>query len=380
MSPSEESPVWWTTQDAAVAAKAKLPPGVWDFIDGGAGAETTVRGNVEEFAKVRLRPRVLNDVSDVDTRIRLLGDEHADSGLELAAPIMVAPTAPQTVADAGGESATAAASTELGLAMVASAMAGHTIEQISATATDRRRIWQQLYLFRDRGITTDLAARAEACGAGALVVTVDSPWLGRRLRNLRNGFRIPAGISPHNLAASLSAAPDVSSVEDYSQTVMDPSLTWRDLEALTGSIGLPVWVKGILTGEDTKRAIDSGVAGVIVSNHGGRQLDRAIPTLRALPEVVAVAGDVPVLMDGGIRSGTDVVIALALGARAVLLGRPVLWGLAAAGEEGVRAILSLLIEEMVDAMGQAGYARITDLDASLIAEPGTAYGRAWTTA
>lgn len=378
MSPRDESPVWWTTQDAAAEAKAKLPPGVWDFIDGGAGAETTVRGNVEEFAKVRLRPRVLNDVSRVDTRTRLLGDR-AESALELAAPIIVAPIAPQTIADTGGESATAAASTELGLAMVASAMAGHTIEQISSAGTDRHRIWQQLYLFKDRGLTADLIARAEACGVGALVVTVDSPWLGRRLRNLRNGFRIPAGISPGNLAASLPAAPDVSSVEDYSQTVMDPSLTCRDIEALTGSTGLPVWVKGIMTGEDTKRVIDSGAAGVIVSNHGGRQLDRAIPTLRALPEVVAAAGDAPVLMDGGIRSGTDVVIALALGARAVLVGRTVLWGLAAAGREGVRAILALLIEEMTDVMGQAGCACITDLDASLIAEPAPAFGRAWTT-
>jgi 4-hydroxymandelate oxidase len=161
---------------------------------------------------------------------------------------------------------------------------------------------------------------------------------------------------------------------------MDPTVTWDDIEALVSRTDLPVWVKGVLSGADTKRAIDCGVAGVIVSNHGGRQLDRAVSTLRALPEVAAAAGDVPVLMDGGIRSGTDVVIALALGARAVLIGRPVLWGLATAGEAGVSAVLDLLIEEMVDVMGQTGRARLADIDRSLIAAPEPITFPSWSTA
>jgi isopentenyl diphosphate isomerase/L-lactate dehydrogenase-like FMN-dependent dehydrogenase len=352
----------WTTGDFADAAKAKLLPEVWDFIDGGAGAESTVRGNVQAFQDVRLRPRALTNVSRVDTRVSILGRQ-------LEAPLLVAPTSTHTMADPGGESATATATAKLGLAMVASTMADHTIERITAAAGEAGRIWQQLYIFRDRSVTKHLAARAEACGVGALVLTVDSPWLGRRVRNLRNDFRFPPEISAGNLAASLDATPDISSPEIYSRDAMDPALTWRDVEALTSNTSLPVWVKGVLSGEDARSAIEHGAAGVIVSNHGGRQLDRAVPTLRALPEVVAAAGDVPVLMDGGIRSGIDIVIALALGARAVLVGRPVLWGLATSGEAGVSAVLSLLIEEMADAMGQAGRARIPDIDASLIAEP-----------
>lgn len=352
----------WTTEDFAAAAKARLLPEVWDFIDGGAGAESTVRRNVEAFQRAQLRPHALTNVSRVDTSVELMGRQ-------LEAPLIVAPTSTHTMADLGGESATAAAATKLGLAMVVSTMADHPIEQITAAAGEPERIWQQLYIFRDRSVTADLAARAEACGASALVVTIDSPWLGRRIRNLRNHFRFPPGISAGNLAASLATAPDISSPEIYSRDAMDPALTWRDVEALADSTSLPVWVKGVLSGEDATRAISHGVAGVIVSNHGGRQLDRAVPTLRALPEVVAAAGDIPVLMDGGIRSGTDIVIALALGARAVLVGRPVLWGLAAAGEAGVSAILSLLIEEMADVMGQAGRARVADIDRSLLAAP-----------
>ena len=352
-----------TVRDFGVAARAAVRPDVLDFIDGGAGMEATVRGNENAFQAFRFRPRVLTDVSAIDTTVEVLGRR-------LTAPVLVAPTALHTMVHPDGELATVAAATGLGLPVTISTFAATTIEDAIEVATEPGLVWQQVYVFRDRGLSADLVARAEAAGAGAIIVTVDSPWLGRRLRDLRNDFRVPAGVHPENLAASMSVAPDVSSPAQHASDTMDPTLTWDDIAKLAGSTGLPLLVKGILTAEDAKRAVDAGAGGIIVSNHGGRQLDRVIPTLYALPEVTAAAGGLPVLMDGGVRSGEDVLIALALGARAILVGRPVLWGLAVDGRDGVSAVLSLLVGELTNAMGHAGRPRIADLDPSLLAASG----------
>jgi isopentenyl diphosphate isomerase/L-lactate dehydrogenase-like FMN-dependent dehydrogenase len=318
-----------------------------------------VSGNEDAFRAFRLRPRVLTDVSDIDTSVRVFGRR-------LAAPVLLAPTALHTMVHPGGERATAAAATGMGVAMTISTFAATTIEDAGRAAADPGLVWQQVYVFRDRGLTAEMIDRAEAAGAGAIVVTVDSPWLGRRLRDLRNDFRVPAWVRPANLAASLPEAPDISSPSQHSAQATDPTLTWDDIDELAHRTRLPVLVKGVLTGEDAKHAVDAGAAGIIVSNHGGRQLDRVVPTLFALPEVVFASSGVPVFMDGGVRSGEDVLIALALGATAVLIGRPALWGLAVGGHDGVQAVLSLLISELRNAMGHAGRPCLRDVDASLI--------------
>ncbi|GAB3977317.1 alpha-hydroxy acid oxidase [Actinoallomurus acanthiterrae] len=349
-----------TVADYAATAHVTMRRDAWDFIAGGAGKEISLHDNEAAFDQYWLRPRVLTGTaSRIDTRVDLLGSVWS-------APIAVAPTALSTLVHSGGESATAAAASRLGLPMVVSTFAAHTIEDVTAASTDPGLIWQQLYVFRDRAVTASLAARAEASGVQALVVTVDTPWLGRRPRNIRGEFRIPADVRAGNLEKSLGAPTDIASPEAHSRNAIDPGITWADISKIVSSTALPVLVKGVLAGDDAQNAVDAGVQGIIVSNHGARQLDRVVPTLEALPGVVAAAGDVPVLVDGGIRSGADIAIALGLGARGVLIGRPVLWGLAVGGENGVSAVLSLLIDELNEAMAQSGISHPTQITPSFL--------------
>ena len=310
-------------------AEQKLEPGAYGYFAGGAGDEVTLRENVAAFQRLRLRPRVLADVSGIATSATVLGHD-------VSMPILVAPVAFQRLAHPDGEVATARAAARAGTIFSLSTVATATPADIPA---DGIRFFQ-LYVFKDRGLTRDLIETAVEAGFSALLLTADTPHLGRRERDHRTGFKIPAELVP-----ALRGGDLLTPEQTFSSMADD--LSWKDVEWLASISGLPVLVKGVLTAEDALLACESGAAGVIVSNHGGRQLDGVPATIEALPEVVeAVAGRVPVLMDGGIRRGTDAIKALALGADAVLAGRPFVWGLAAAGEEGVYAVLELLRAEL----------------------------------
>ncbi|MDR7277108.1 alpha-hydroxy acid oxidase [Catenuloplanes atrovinosus] len=337
-------------RDVAVSARRRLVPAHYDFFAGGAGEERTLRDNRAAFDRWRLRPRVLRAAGVPDPRVELFGTE-------LSGPVLIAPTAFHRLAHPDGEVATARAARAAGTVMTVSMAATRPLEQIAATGA---RLWFQLYPQPDRDFTASLVKRAErACTA--LVVSVDSPVLGRRARDLRNGFLdLPPGLACENLRD-----PVTGKVRDI---VMDPSLGWDDIDRLRAGTGLPVLLKGVLHPADAREAVARGVDGIIVSNHGGRQLDNAVAAIDALPAVVgAVDGRIPVLLDGGVRRGTDVLTALALGASAVLVGRPVIWGLAHDGEAGVRQVLSLLHEELTGAMALCGAATVADLTRDLLA-------------
>ncbi|MFJ2262677.1 aminotransferase class I/II-fold pyridoxal phosphate-dependent enzyme [Streptomyces sp. NPDC087844] len=346
-----------TLGDYAALARAELAPDVWDFIAGGAGQERTLAANEEAFDRVRLRPRVLTGVHRPDTGTRILGRDWA-------APVGVAPLAYHTLADPEGEVATARATGLAGLPLVVSTFAGRTFEDIARAGS--APLWLQVYCFRDRGVTRALVERAERAGFEALVLTADAPRLGRRPRDIRNGFRLPEGITPANLTGdgtTPETAPgtDFASPGGHALAEFDPALDWSVIEYLHSLSSLPVLVKGVLTASDARRALAAGADGIIVSNHGGRQLDGAAATLDVLPEITAaVAGACPLLMDGGIRRGGDVLAALALGADAVLLGRPVLHGLAVGQAEGVRRVLDIVVDELEEAMLLTGTATVAE--------------------
>jgi isopentenyl diphosphate isomerase/L-lactate dehydrogenase-like FMN-dependent dehydrogenase len=273
-------------------------------------------------------------------------------GTESSMPLFVAPTAFQRTVHPDGELAMARGAAEVGAAMCLSTFATATIEEVAEAAPGAPR-WFQLYWSSDRGFVRDVVQRAEAAGFGAIVLTVDLPRLGRRERDLRSGFEVPEEL-PVPAFVALAEASRAVSPEDISWAV-DDTLRWQDLEWLRSVSSLPLLVKGILTAEDAVLAAEAGAAGVVVSNHGGRQLDGVAATLDALPEVVKAVGDrIVVLMDGGIRRGTDVVKALALGAEAVLAGRPPLWGLAVGGAEGVQHVLELVRDEIELALALSG--------------------------
>jgi 4-hydroxymandelate oxidase len=345
------------------AARSRLDRAVYDYFAGGAEDEVTLRANRAAYRSIFLRPRVLVDVHAVDTSLDLLG-------LKLAHPVFLAPTAFQRLAHADGEIATARAAGACGALLIASMLSTRTFEDIAAAATGP--LWFQVYMLRDRELTLSLVRRAEAAGARALCLTVTVPVQGRRERDERNAFTLPAGIEMANLSGHRQATmPQTSGsrLAAYIGLEFDPTLSWQDLEWLCRSTRLPVLVKGIITPADALLALDHGAAGVIVSNHGGRQLDTAEPTIIALPRVVdAVAGRAPVLVDGGIRRGSDIIKALALGASAVGIGRPYLWGLTLAGESGVAAVITHLRTELMRTLALVGHASLLSLDRSLISE------------
>ena len=310
------------------SARARLDAGVYDYIAGGADAERTVADNQAAWSRLRLRPRVLRDVSEVSTGTTLLGSE-------VATPLLVAPMAYHRMVHPDGEAASAAGAARAGCLYVLSTQATMPVEEVAAAAPDAVR-WFQVYVVRDRGWTADLVARAAAAGYRALVLTVDVPLLGNRLRDLRNEFRLPTGLKPAN-APPVGAARQRELAADVLAQAgqFDPALTPETIGWLADRSGLPVVVKGVLRADDAIACVDAGASGVVVSNHGGRQLDTVVATADALAEVAGAVGDrAEVYVDGGIRRGTDVLKALALGARAVLIGRPVLWGLAVEGSTG----------------------------------------------
>jgi isopentenyl diphosphate isomerase/L-lactate dehydrogenase-like FMN-dependent dehydrogenase len=333
--PSAAQPV--NVFDYERLAEEALEAGPLGYFAGGADDERTLRDNVEAFARLKLRPRMLVDVSHVSAATTVLGTE-------VSMPLLVAPTAIQKMCHPDGEPATARAAAAVGTVMTLSTIATSTPAEVAAAAPGAPR-WFQLYCFKDEGVTRALVDQAVDEGYSAIVLTVDAPRGGRRERDLRTGFQVPKGISVPSVAAALGKPATLTIAELFA--MFDATLTWRDLERIRGLCDLPLLVKGVLTEEDARLACEAGVDGIVVSNHGGRQLDGVAATIDALPEVVdAAEGRVEVFVDGGIRRGTDVVKALALGARAAMVGRPVLWGLAAAGEEGARHVLELLRDEL----------------------------------
>ena len=318
-------------------AEDALEAGPLGYFAGGACDEWTLRENVEAFARLKLRPRMLVDVSKVSAATTVLGTE-------VSMPLLVAPTAIQKMCHPDGEPATARAAAAVGTLMTLSTIATATPAEVAAAAPGAPR-WFQLYCFEDEGVTRALIDQAVDEGYSAIVLTVDAPRGGRRERDLRTGFQVPAGVKVPSVAAALSRPATLTIAELFA--MFDLTLTWRDLERIRGFSDLPLLVKGVMTEEDARLACEAGVDGIVVSNHGGRQLDGVAATIDALPEVVdAVEGRVEVFVDGGIRRGTDVIKALARGARAALVGRPVLWGLAVGGEDGARHVLELLRDEV----------------------------------
>jgi isopentenyl diphosphate isomerase/L-lactate dehydrogenase-like FMN-dependent dehydrogenase len=327
------------------AAAERLAPGVHGYYAGGANDERTLRDNVEAFDHWQLRPRVLVDVAEPSTSTTVLGRE-------ISFPVLIAPMAYQRAGHADGEVAMAKAAAAAGTIMCLSTLATATPAEVAATGVPR---WFQFYVPRDPGRASAIMAGVREHGFDALVITADTPVLGRRERDHRTGFVIPpeltVGAIDHEYPTPLSALGQMSA-----------SLTWRDIERLSSESGLPVVVKGVLTAEDARLACDHGAAAIAVSNHGGRQLDGVSATIDALPEVVeAVDGRIEVLVDGGIRRGTDVLKALALGARAVMIGRPALWGLVVEGEAGVSHVLALLRAEIELALQLTGCRTLADV-------------------
>lgn len=334
-----------TLADYESLARDLLDDPTWDYFEGGSGDEVTLRANREAFERIRLRPRVLADGDPATAAASVLG-----TPVEL--PVLVAPTAYHGLAHPDGECATAAGASEAGTIMVVSINSNRTLEDVAAAAT--RPVWLQLYLTGDHAADEKIVRRAEAAGYAAFVLTVDRPIYGAREKDVRSGFRLPE----HLRAANFGGARDLRATSWTS---------WAALDWLLGATKLPVLVKGILTGEDADLAVEHGAAAVMVSNHGGRQLDGALAGIEALPDVAAAAaGRCEVYCDGGVRRGTDVLKALALGAQAVLLGRPIVWGLAVDGAAGVTAVLRMLQAEVERDLTLSGRRSVADVDRSLV--------------
>ena len=340
-------------RDIEERARQLLKPDVYDYIAGGAMDEVTLDDNAAAWSRVRLRPRVLRDVRDVSVATSVLGTS-------VAHPVGVAPTAFHRLVHEDGEPATAAGAGDAGALFTMSTRSTTPVEQVAAARGDAPW-WYQVYVLQDRDHSDALTQRAVDAGAHALVLTADTPVLGRRLRDVRNNWVMPASLGTIESLDRPGRGAD-----------QNPALTFDDITSVRDRWNLPVVVKGVLRGDDARRCIDAGASAIWVSNHGGRQLDGAIATCDALGEVVgAVAGDVEVYVDGGVRRGTDVLKALAMGARAVFLGRPVVWGLTVGGREGVAALLDGFVDELRLAMALAGCASLDDLTPDLLAVPGS---------
>ncbi len=347
--------------EAETFARERLSKVVYDYYRSGAWDETSLRRNREAFEQIDLWPRVLVDVSSRDAGTTLLGTR-------VTAPILAAPTAFHRLAHPDGEVATARAVAAAGSIMVLSSLSTTAVEEVVAQGAT---VWFQLYANKDPGITQALTDRVIAAGCKALMLTADTPVWGTRERDQRNGFRLPHGLGAPNLA-SLDPVGELKSRTGSAMCgafdwMLHPALSWQELERICARSPVPVLLKGVMRGDDSARAIECGCAGVVVSNHGGRQLDGTPATIESLPKVVeAVAGRGLVLVDGGVRRGTDVLKALALGADAVQIGRPQLWGLACGGEEGVRLIFDQLARELDISMALAGCRSLTEITADLV--------------
>jgi 4-hydroxymandelate oxidase len=355
-------------------AEKRIPQSAWDYYASGADDELTLRRNREAYQALSLHYRVLVDVSARNLETTLLGHK-------VSMPIAVAPTAFHRLAHPEGELASVRAAGDAGTLFVLSTLSNTRVEAVAEAA--RGPLWFQLYVYKDREATRELVRRVEAAGCSALVLTVDAPVLGRRERDVRNSFALPPEFRVENLCreanpvgqatpyGSIERVRGESGLASYFSSMLDPSLTFRDVAWLRSITQLPIVVKGIVRADDAKRAVEVGASAVVVSNHGGRQLDTSPATIDVLDRVVAaVGGRTEVYVDGGVRRGTDVIKALALGARAVFLGRPVLWGLAVGGREGVGAVLELVRRELDLAMALCGCASVAEITADLLQPPG----------
>ena len=342
--------------DYARAARATLPTGVCDYFEGGALDEITLRENTAGWERLKLYYRVLAGVGPRDMNTTVLGQS-------VSMPILVAPTAFHKLACAEGELATARAARAAGTLFILSSLSNTAMEAVFPAAASPR--WFQLYIYKDREVTLELVKRAEAAGAEAIVLTVDAPGLGTRERDTRNGFQLPEGLAVENLVSlGKGRMPEVqgSGLAAYVRENFKSDIGFDDLDWLCSSTKLPVVVKGVCRGDDARRAAEHGAKAVVVSNHGGRQLDTAPATCEVLPNVVEAATDrCEIYVDGGIRRGSDVLKALALGARAVLVGRPILWGLCVAGEEGATQVLEILRRELDEAMLLCGCTKLSNI-------------------
>ncbi|OVA20916.1 FMN-dependent dehydrogenase [Macleaya cordata] len=330
-------------------AKERLPKMVYDYYASGAEDQWTLKENRLAFSRILFRPRILIDVSKIDITTSVLGSK-------ISMPIMIAPTAMQKMAHPEGELATTRAAASAGTIMTLSSWATSSVEEVASTGPGIR--FFQLYVYKDRNIVTQLVKRAESAGFKAIALTVDTPRLGRREADIKNRFTLPSFLTLKNFEGldigKLDKTND-SGLASYVAGQVDRSLSWKDVQWLQTITKLPILVKGVMTAEDTRLAIQAGAAGIVVSNHGARQLDYVPATISCLEEVVKAAeGRVPVFLDGGVRRGTDVFKALALGASGVFIGRPVLFSLAVDGEAGVRKVLQMLHDEFELTMALSG--------------------------
>ncbi|KAM9315652.1 2-Hydroxyacid oxidase 1 [Gastrophryne carolinensis] len=354
-----------TLDDFEQHAKHFLKKSVFDYYRSGSEDQQTLADNVAAFSNYRLYPHVLRDVSASDLSTTILGQR-------ISMPICVGATAMQRMAHPDGETATVRACKALGTGMMLSSWATSSIEEVAEAAPDSLR-WMQLYIYKDRNLTRALVQRAESMGYKGIFLTVDTPYLGRRLDDVRNRFQLPPHLRMKNFDteelafSSKQGYGDDSGLAVYVSQAIDASITWQDIEWLKGLTSLPIVAKGILRADDAKEAVKCGISGILVSNHGARQLDGVPATIDVLQEIVeAVEGKVEVYLDGGVRKGTDVLKALALGARAVFIGRPALWGLAYQGEEGVKEVLNILRQEFKLAMALSGCCSVNDIDRSIV--------------
>jgi isopentenyl diphosphate isomerase/L-lactate dehydrogenase-like FMN-dependent dehydrogenase len=353
-----------------VTAREHLDGDTFDYVSGGAGGEQTVSGNREAFDSWRIRPAMLRGISEVDLEIDLLG-------IECDVPLWLAPVGLQTMFHEDGEVATASAAADTNVPLILSSASSKPLEAVAEQINDTPH-WFQLYPCADQAVTESLVSRAETAGYGAIVITVDTPSFAWRERDLENQFHPTGGshrpanyFTDPNFRAGLDTAPedDLDSAYDhFNDLFLDPELDWETIGNIAGSTDLPVLLKGILRADDARHAIKCGADGVIVSNHGGRQVDRAIPSLHALPEVAdSVGDDVPVLLDGGVRRGSEAFIAYALGADAVCVGRPYLYGLAIAGADGVTDVLANLLTDIHSVLAQTGHESVSTVDRDTVA-------------
>jgi 4-hydroxymandelate oxidase len=333
-------------------ARARLPKAEYDYIAGGATDEISVDRNRRAFASWALRPRVLRDISVLDLSTTVLGTK-------VKLPVLIAPCGGHKKAHADGEIATYRAAAACGTVLTVSANSSTSFEDLSKAATGH--LWIQMYPFRDKQLNQEWLDRAKGAGYKAVVVTLDSQWPPKRERNIRNNYRRTRGV---NYPKSGAETPQPAGRAGEGS---DPAATWKDLEWIKSASDLPVVAKGVMTGEDVELCIDAGADGVIVSNHGGRHLDNTLATIEVLSEAVAAAkGTIEIYLDGGIRRGADVVKAIALGAKAVFIGRPLFWGLAVDGEKGVIRVLEILREEIEITMAKCGRPTVGSIDSSVV--------------
>ncbi|MGA7669281.1 MAG: alpha-hydroxy acid oxidase [Nitrolancea sp.] len=347
--------------DLERAARERLPCPAWDYLAGGAEDELSIEENRRAFQRVKLRPRVLSGVLAANTTTRVLGQD-------VSLPVLIAPTTPQRLFHAEAERGMAIAAAAEGSIAVVGTESQFDLPELTALAPGR--LWFQLYPYVDRETTTRLIQKAESAGCRALVITVDTVRGARRERNLRNHFTFPTELeTPALVGIGLDddQLADPATRLEYVGSLSPMSLTWADLEWIRAAISIPIVLKGVLRAEDASLAAEHGVDAIIVSNHGGRQLDGTPAPIDVLPEIVQVAsGALEILLDGGVRRGTDVIKALALGASVVLIGRPTLWGLTIDGADGVRLVLQMLHCEIENAMVQLGVGRISDIEPGLV--------------